>query len=286
MHVLTWNIQWCRGVDGRVDPARIVAEIRRLGDFDVICLQEVADNFPAPRLEGNDARDQFALLAAAFPRYTLVVGCAVDHPATPEGAVRRRFGNAILSRLPVGQVFRHALPRPLDPGVSSMPRIALEAVVATAFGDLRVVTTHLEYFSRRQRLAQVDAIRALYAEGHAYADAAPASADGSPFHAWPRPAAMLACGDFNMPVTDAAYARMLEPFADGTPPLRDAWSLGAGGPQPPTFCVHKPYAPGMRPYACDFAFVSEPLAPRVRSLSVDGATQASDHQPVMLEVES
>ncbi|MGE5088336.1 MAG: endonuclease/exonuclease/phosphatase family protein, partial [Candidatus Levyibacteriota bacterium] len=48
MKLITWNVQWCRGVDGRVDPARIVAEARRFADFDVLCLQEIADNYPDP----------------------------------------------------------------------------------------------------------------------------------------------------------------------------------------------------------------------------------------------
>ena len=66
MNLITWNVQWCRGVDLRVDPARIVAEARRLADFDVLCLQEIADNFPDPQLGGNDATDQFAKLAELF----------------------------------------------------------------------------------------------------------------------------------------------------------------------------------------------------------------------------
>ncbi len=102
MKLITWNVQWCRGVDGRVDPARIVAEARALADFDVLCLQEIADNFPDPRLAGNTDADQFAALAALLPGYTAVPGVAVDHPA--EGGRRRRFGNMILSRLPVRQV--------------------------------------------------------------------------------------------------------------------------------------------------------------------------------------
>jgi len=53
--LVTWNIQWGRGVDGRVDLARIVSTARGLADFDLLCLQEVADNFPG--LEGNDDRD-------------------------------------------------------------------------------------------------------------------------------------------------------------------------------------------------------------------------------------
>ena len=66
---MTWNVQWCRGVDQRVDPARIVAEAKRIADFDVLCLQEIADNFPDPALGGSAGEDQFALLASLLPGY-------------------------------------------------------------------------------------------------------------------------------------------------------------------------------------------------------------------------
>ena len=81
MKIMSWNVQWCRGIDGRVDPARIVAEAKRIADFDVLCLQEIADNFPEPRLGGNDDRDQFADIAALLPGYTAVAG----HRGRPAG---------------------------------------------------------------------------------------------------------------------------------------------------------------------------------------------------------
>ncbi|HEY3533462.1 MAG TPA: endonuclease/exonuclease/phosphatase family protein [Casimicrobiaceae bacterium] len=108
MVVITWNVQWCRGVDGNVDPARIVSEAKRLADFDVLCLQEIADNYPDPRLAGSDGGDQFARLAELLPDCTPIPGVAVDQPA--DGQRRRRFGNMILSRLPVRQVYRYLLP--------------------------------------------------------------------------------------------------------------------------------------------------------------------------------
>jgi endonuclease/exonuclease/phosphatase family metal-dependent hydrolase len=305
MQLISWNVQWCRGLDGRVDPARIAGEVRRLGEFDVICLQEIADNFPDPRLAGSAGEDQFAALAALLPTHALIAGRAVDHPGSDaaetgigSGAVdatgtassrtagsarRRRFGNAIFSRLPVGQVFRHSLPFPRDPEGSGMPRIAIEAVVTAPFGALRVVTTHLEYFSQRQRAAQVDALRAAYAEGYAYAGENVDDGDGSPFQHFARPAASLICGDFNMPATDPLYDRMLAPFDDGAPRLHDAWNaVHPKDAQPATFCVHQPYAPGMKPYACDFVFVNEVMRERVRDMRVDQATLASDHQPVLV----
>jgi endonuclease/exonuclease/phosphatase family metal-dependent hydrolase len=144
MILITWNVQWCRGVDGVVDPARIVAEAARLADFDVLCLQEIADNYPDPRLAGSDGHDQFARLAQLLPGFAAVPGVAVDQPG--DGDRRRRFGNMILSRLPVRQVYRYLLPYPCDPGVPGMPRIAIEAVVGAPSGDLRVITTHLEYY--------------------------------------------------------------------------------------------------------------------------------------------
>jgi hypothetical protein len=48
-------------------PARIVAEATRIADFDVLCLQEIADNFPDPELGGSAGEDQFAVLAALLP---------------------------------------------------------------------------------------------------------------------------------------------------------------------------------------------------------------------------
>ena len=142
MNLITWNVQWCRGVDLRVDPARIADEARRLADFDVLCLQEIADNYPDPRLGGSDGDDQFARLAELLPDCMAIPGVAVDQPG--DGGRRRRFGNMILSRLPVLQVYRYLLPYPCDPGVPGMPRVAIEAIVRAATGDVRVITTHLE----------------------------------------------------------------------------------------------------------------------------------------------
>src|SRR5262245_47402173 len=123
--LVSWNIQWGRGADGRVDLDRIVAHARRLADFDVLCLQEVSAGYP--ELDGSDGSDQFAALAARLPGYTAIDGVAVD-VAAPGGG-RRRFGNMLFSRLPVLQVFRHLLPWPTDDRVLSMQRMAVEATI-------------------------------------------------------------------------------------------------------------------------------------------------------------
>jgi endonuclease/exonuclease/phosphatase family metal-dependent hydrolase len=282
MKLITWNVQWCRGVDGKVDPARVVTEALRLADFDVLCVQEVAENFPDPRLAGSAGEDQFTLLATLLPGYTAISGVAVDHPA--EGGRRRRFGNMIFSRLPVQQVFRHLLPYPADQDFSSMPRMALEAVVTTPFGDVRVITTHLEYYSARKRMAQIDALRAIYTEGCGYArDPRITETDGGPFQTYPRPAATIITGDFNLDPQDPGYARMGASFPDGVPPLIDAWRQARPGvAHAPTMCIYQKIDPTAPGYCCDFIFVSVDLAARVADVTVDGVTQVSDHQPVIL----
>ncbi|MBM4182533.1 MAG: endonuclease/exonuclease/phosphatase family protein [Betaproteobacteria bacterium] len=282
MKLLTWNIQWGRGLDGRVDLARIAGEIRRIGDFDVICLQEVAVSFPG--LPGNDARDQVAELAALLPGYTPVYAPATDLPDGRGG--RKLFGNAILSRLPVGQVWRHLLPWPEDAGVPSMQRVLLEAVVQAEFGALRVLTTHLEYYSTSQRAAQIDAIRQLHAEAcaHARRPRLGKGEAGGSFEVFARPASALLCGDMNFPATAPERTRLLAPIGAGVPAFRDSWEvLHPGTPHAPTVGIH-PVDFVDAPACFDFVFLTLDLAPRLQAHGIDTETSASDHQPVWVEL--
>lgn len=280
MKLVTWNTQWCRGLDGTVSPERIVQGAWAMGDFDVLCLQEIAVNYP--RLAGDAGHDQPAMLAALLPGFQVFFGAAVDERAA-DGS-RSRFGNLIATRLPVAQVQHHPLPYPADGGVRSMPRMCtVVTVVDPALGPVRVMTTHLEFYSQRQRLAQAIALRELHAQACAQAAAPPQpSDDGSPFQTKPHTANAVLCGDFNMESSWPEYAEVTRPGAHGR--LWDCWPLVHGAaPQPPTFHVHdSTYSP--TPVACDFVFVSDGLKDRVHRIEVDGRTKASDHQPVMVEL--
>lgn len=284
MKLLSWNIQWCRGVDGRVDAQRIAREARALADADVICLQEVARGFDT--LAGSGGEDQFALLAAAFPGYRAVEGIAVDVPNERGG--RRQFGNLLLSRLPLRQAWRHLLPWPADADHADMQRVAIEAVIEVpahlaGVGDLRVTTTHLAYYSAAQRLAQCQALRELHAAAQGHRQP-PARADnsGGPFHWRPRPGAGIVTGDFNCEPGSPGHARMLAPFDDGTPPLHDAWQAShPGQPHADTVGLYDTVQ-WPRRFACDFVFVSADLVPRIVAFDVDQRSDASDHQALLL----
>ena len=282
MKLITWNLQWGRGLDGRIDLARIVAHARTLADFDVLNVQEIADNFPA--LEGNDDADQFAQLAALLPGYTAIPGYGVDLDGPGR---RRRFGNMILTRLPVLSVRRHALPWPADPGKESMPRVAIEATLKLPMGPVRVTTTHLEYYSPRQRSAQAARLRELHDEACDRA-ARPgfATAEGGPFDRTAQTASAILTADFNFPPENPAYEDVQKPLASGGPAYRDAWTLvHARRAHDPTFCLHD-HRYGKSPYCCDFVFVSADLAARVRDVRVDLDTTYSDHQPVLLDLDA
>lgn len=276
--LVTWNIQSARSPDGGADIERVIATLTRFEGADILCLQEVADGFPAP--DGSPGTDQFAALASVLPGHHASTALALD--VAGPGGTRRRLGCMTLSRFPVLQALRHSLPWPNDPAVPSMPRVALELTLDTPQGLLRVVNAHLEYFSEAQRLAQAGQLRTLQREAslHARAPRTGLDKDG-PFAAVPRALDAVLVGDFNMLPGSSAWHALQQTFDDdGTEAWQDAWPL-----------IHPAQAHAAtvkvrstEPFTFDYAFISTGLAPRVRSLRVDAIETGSDHQPLVLEL--
>lgn len=277
--LVTWNIQWGMGVDRIVDLARIARDIRGFPNADVICLQEVTDGFD--ELPGNDGGDQFAALAAFFPDHEAVAFASVDLPHD-RGYGRRRFGNMVLSRLPVGQILRHTLPWRRADGVECMARGLIELTMAAPHGPLRIMTTHLEWSAPALRTPQINAIRAIHRDACRRAVAPPKTGKG-PYRTQPSSIDVILTGDFNMRPDDALIKRLQEPFEEaGVPALTDAWStLRPGEPHPPSMCLHD-QSDGP-PRCLDFILTSDSLQSRLRSIRYDATSHASDHQPVVLE---
>ena len=278
-NLITWNIQWGRGCDGVVDLRRIINTARSLADFDVLCLQEVAANYRG--LPGSGGEDQPALLAQLLPGFTPLFGIATDVRAEDDG--RRLFGNMILTRLPVVQAFRHLLPWPVDAAKKSMQRVLVEAVIEAPFGALRVMTTHLEYYSAIQRAAQVERIRDLHAEAALRArDERKLDVSNGPFRSVRRAASAILTADFNFRPDDPLHDRLAAPCAEGVPAFRDAWQvLNPGVRHPPSLGLFD-REQWREAFCCDFVYVTEDLCPRVADVRIDQVTAASDHQPVVL----
>lgn len=280
--VLSWNIQNGEGVDGRVDLPRIAAVIREMGKADVICLQEVSRGLP---LEGAGTPDQVAELASLFPRYEVVFGAAVD--SDPGGSGRRwQFGNALLSRLPVISLRHHLLPRPAVAAETHMARQAIDVILACGSGRLRVVTTHLEYHSAAQRRAQVQRLRDIEAEACALRLSPPAADAGGPYQGVLPPPGALLCGDFNMEVASEEYELMLSGLAEEGHAIHDAWkNLYPDRPHAPTCGLFDRKQWPQGPHCRDFFFVTGSLGGALRDLRVNQESDASDHQPLWLDLD-
>jgi endonuclease/exonuclease/phosphatase family metal-dependent hydrolase len=282
MIIASWNIQNGKGTDGVISLERIADVIKALCDPDVICLQEVSRYLPL----GNaiEATDQTAQIAELFPGYEMIFGVAVE--ASLDGAPPRwQFGNATLTRLPILSVFHHPLPQPAVPGIKHMPRQSIELTVMTPQGAMRIINTHLEFHSARQRSAQVQRLRDIYEETVANAATPPAFDTAGPYQFVNRPIDCVVCGDFNMGTDFPEYAAMLAPLPLSNTTLIDAWRVVHGlQSHDPTCGVYDHVQWPQGPHCRDFFFVNEGLTSTVRELRVDTKTNASDHQPLMLQL--
>lgn len=292
MRLVSFNIQYGFGSDGRYDLSRVADVIR---GADIICLQEVERHWTRTGMD-----DQPALLSAMLPAHHWVYGPAFDMDASKivAGRVvhrRRQFGTMILSRLPILWSRLWPLPkrRMLDP--LNTQNAALEAMVHTPRGPLRLMSLHLAHVGVAERLEQIDFLLTQHAR--APFEGGPWSGtDDEPARNWTEGQAEPACpasavwmGDFNSEPHSAEYRRLTGEtpyhpgarYADG---FVDA--VAAADQTPGSLHTHeKTIAGELRLRQLDHCFVTPDLAPHVRSVSVDTACPASDHFPLTVDID-
>ncbi|HET9139199.1 endonuclease/exonuclease/phosphatase family protein [Actinophytocola sp.] len=240
VRALTFNIHTGIGEDGRLDLARTAAVIRDSG-ADIAGLQEV-DVHWAARSEFADQATELARMLGMRSFFAPIY----DLPPLTEGAPRRQYGVAVLSRFPILRAENHPITRlstqDPDPVPQPMPGFA-EAVVLARGIPLHVYVTHLDFRpDPAVRAAQVaDTLRILDQDG--------------------RRARQVLLGDFNAEPTAPELAPLF-----GS--LRDTW------PGPDPGLTYPAAAPAKR---IDYVTVSPTL--RTRDPAVL-ASDASDHRPV------
>lgn len=282
LKLITWNIRWGRGLDNMLDLDRTIAHVKRFSDFDILCLQEVASGYTDPALKQADGSNQFDVLAEKLPGHTPVSGHAVEQMADGRWC---RFGHMIFSRFPVLQVYRHQLPWPAEPDVKSMPRMALEVLLDTPLGILSTITTHLEFYSAFQRMAQVDYLRKIHQQAWEHTGLKNKQYPASPFSSYPDIVGTILAGDFNFPETAMERTRLLSPFDAAVPAFADAWDIANPNKKhAPTMGVFDRERWPDGPFVSDYIFVSDNLARHVRKVSVEEKSLASDHQALLLEL--
>jgi endonuclease/exonuclease/phosphatase family metal-dependent hydrolase len=197
MKIVTYNVQWFKGLDSVVDIARVIHVARDMADFDAICMQEVAVNYTA--LTGTAQPNQPAIVKQLLPGFEVFFSPAIDE-LSPCGTMRQQFGNLIATRLPVRQVQHSPLPYPNPPVAQptpSMQRIALTCTVQAPWGPVRLITSHLEYYNQVMRHAQTRALRDLHLQGCAWAAQPSKTEQGTPYQPKPLTTDTIICGDFN-----------------------------------------------------------------------------------------
>ena len=290
--IVTYNIQFGQGRDGKVDLGRIIDSVK---GADLIALQEVDRFWPR-----SGEIDQVKEITNAFESYDYAYGPGVDqaggeidHVGRP---VRRQFGNLLLSRQPIVYCRHHLLPKSASIGPLSIQRSALECAVN--FGDtpFRFINTHLTHINSETRVPQVEALLRIHHD--AAHEGVPVSGaievnplkDGGNY--WEEglmdfevPPHAVVLGDFNSVPHTPEYEHMvgsLSPYGGRvTHPLGfvDAWVYG-GGDVDAGFTSDVDDVPAR----LDYAFVSATLRNRIQKCWVDEAAEGSDHQPVWVEL--
>ena len=276
--LVSWNIQYGKGVDGHIDLERIAETVSKDGLPDVLCLQEVSRNYPSI----SESADQVKELESFFPDYESFFGAVHDRSGGKE-KTRKQFGNLVLTRISPVQVLNHLLPSPADKNVRFMSRQIAELVIPAKTTDLRVMTTHLEFFSKIQQLAQIQRIREIHEEASCQFYNPGKDLPDSPFELVRRPENTVICGDFNFVPDSTSYRNMTARFSEKNMDLVDAWRAHHKGTSHTPTCGifdHKQWEKG--PHCRDYFFITQSMAHKINHISVNTGTDASDHQPIRL----
>ncbi|MBZ9795019.1 endonuclease/exonuclease/phosphatase family protein [Mesorhizobium sp. ES1-4] len=292
MKLISYNIQYGFGSDGRYDLSRAA---RIVDGADIIALQEVERHWQRSNFD-----DQPELLSRLLPDYHWVYGPAFDMDASErrDGGLinrRRQFGTMLLSKLPIVWSRLHALPmhrtlRPLN-----TRNAALECMIRTPAGPVRVLSLHLAHIAVEERLEQIDYLLAEHRR--APSEGGPWSgADDEPSRNWTHgeaepenPLAAIWLGDFNMEPGSDEYRRIV----GGTPYHRgaayidgfvDAAAVAIEAAD--DFHTHEKIIDGrLAKRRLDHCFVGGMFAGRVRSVGSDMGQVASDHFPVRVDID-
>ena len=294
MQLVSYNIQYSKGRDSRYDLGRIAAALE---GADVIALQEVERHWPRTAMV-----DQPAELGALLPGYYWVYGPAFDMDASKVGADgtvvnrRRQFGNMLLARWPVDWSRLYILPKLATVEKFNMDAPALEAVIDTPRGPLRVLSIHLSHVSQRERLVQINYLLDLHyraaATGGAWCGEPMIRGDRNWAAGGDAPALPLEAiwmGDFNSLPGSPEYSTIVGPedplysHVLNTDRLADSWT--AAGHARDERASYPDNEEGMGDMHFDYCFVSASLANRVRGSRIDMDATGSDHQPVWVEID-
>jgi endonuclease/exonuclease/phosphatase family metal-dependent hydrolase len=142
LRIVTYNVHKCRGLDGRTQPERIATVLGRLKP-DVVALQEVIGSGPRGRGQEEEIGDRLGMESLLAPARTL------------RG---QRYGNALLSHLPIQHHGTHAL---TEDGLE--PRLLQRVDISLQGHRIHVYNVHLGT-SQKERSRQAKKVVRLLSD--------------------------------------------------------------------------------------------------------------------------
>jgi len=296
MEIVSYNMHYGVGMDGKYDLARVLDAVR---DADIIALQEVDSYWDR---SGNV--DQIELIREQMPDHDLAYGSNVDvvkrdaATGAPVRGRRRRSGNITLSRYPILTIRNFPLPKYGSAGPKlDIQKALLEISVDTPLGPLRVYNSHFCHLSDAQQTLQAEYVLDIHRraplEGSPLSGGHPKdpSFSSEPPLA-PVPVNAIVLGDLNFRPNTAAYSVLMGDIGrqwQRVPRLGafvDAWVVAGNQEQVGLGEVEEFGATsGDRLRRIDYCFVSETLSPRVVSAEVLYDAKGSDHYPLQVIME-
>lgn len=303
MKLVSYNIRFGLGLDQRIDLERIAKTVQ---DADIIALQEVerfwkrSGMIDQPEILSGHLKDFYWAYCPAFD---------VDASERLDGVIvnrRRQFGPMLFSRWPIRSSRSIVFPKLGTVHEFNMNTGALECVIDTPSGPLRVYSIHLSAVSSRDRLIQLDHLLQFHRNAHisggawtgGYAAIDRTKDKISCDQNWsndeslpPMPTETIMMGDFNCEPDSEEYEMMvgsvdvsrgrighLDSFVDSW--LAAKAHLGSCF----TWKPDPEYREPRHPLRLDYCFVNPYLSQKIRDSWIDEDANGSDHLPVWIKL--
>ena len=272
MKLVTYNIQYSKGQDGKFSLIRIAEALK---DADIACIQEVERFW-----QRSGYIDQPQALSSFLPNFFTIFGTALDINSSIKNKYgqifnrRRQFGNMILSKYPIISSRNFPLPKEGNGPIHSIQRALLEAVIDIPdIGPTRIYNTHLSHRDSKSRFPQLNHMistinRAPFEKG--------AWSGEHTDEGWtegtkpPMPSQFILMGDMNCNIDSEEYKEIIT-----TENFYDTWKNNDKNIDRTT---------NLSGDTIDHCYVSHELIGKVKNTYIDKKSKGSDHYPLWIEI--
>jgi endonuclease/exonuclease/phosphatase family metal-dependent hydrolase len=279
VEIVSYNIQFGRGLDRNIDLERICRSVK---GAEIICLQEVEVGW-----QRSGGADQPKLISEILPEYYTVFGSSFDvddSVKNEDGQVvnrRRQHGVMILSAWPILSSRTFNLTKYHYADKFNMQMSLVESVVKTENKVIRIYNYHAGYLEPAERLDQVKQLVRVYQKSpreHGAWSGKPDidDDDWSNRRETPEmPDTAIVCGDFNCSPDSSEYQYLI----DGSD-LVDSWSVSDPDNLNTTTRRRKITGDIKVAGKIDHIFVSQDLVEHIQRVTIDHDADGSDHKPI------